>query len=672
MTPTTSCKQAVTYFSPTAQSSPLYGKERLARDVQLDVEFLTAAGYQAAPLLRGRTRGLAVRVADRSARLSGLDYRTRLRTPVALPALAADVPSYDGALPDVKPGLESTWVASYVLAACGFPVAPSPRTGARLYQPMHGSAAPFLAKPFLGSPPSRIYDTGTGATLGPVEFGSGPFALGTVRQVSARKVTSVVSLADDPSLPAFIGNDTHCSGRIELWVQVDGTEWAASSIVMANAFYSATLTYAPTLQLQLVGPGGSKTMTGPAVPADGAWHRIGAHWDDAAGGATFAVDAQVVFVGGTPMGIASPTSDADWVATLQTVAPVAEIHITAGLAVADPFLDTAFTAAAVLDRSANRLDGIVPGTPAEAWQILQDLAAAEQGAVYLTADGTPNMATRARLLTTAAQVSQRDVDAASDLFDLAYEQLTVDKVANIITAPYQPVTVTAQAKAWTPSQTVVIPGASSVTLQAGYTGLATSQRSITGHANTAADGTGTSYTLGSTGPVTVSVTYLSDIAAAVTVTNSLGVPVWLVDSSGQTDLTLTGDLIGQGSGANPPVITSQTSRDTYGDQPLTLPANMWVQRREFAAGLAMVTAGDLAVPQPVFTDLPIPGDPRLEPFDRITARDPDNTGVALDLWYVGGTHAVEASGHYETQVIARPARNRYLAGTGLPGVDLVG
>ncbi len=73
----------------------------------------------------------------------------------------------------------------------------------------------------------------------------------------------------------------------------------------------------------------------------------------------------------------------------------------------------------------------------------------------------------------------------------------------------------------------------------------------------------------------------------------------------------------------------------------------------------------------MFAGLEIPGDPQLD-VRQDHARDPDNTGLVLDLWYVGGTHAIDASGHYVTQAVARPARNRYLAGTGLPGVDLVG
>jgi hypothetical protein len=158
----------------------------------------------------------------------------------------------------------------------------------------------------------------------------------------------------------------------------------------------------------------------------------------------------------------------------------------------------------------------------------------------------------------------------------------------------------------------------------------------------------------------------------ITVYNGSTSSLWMVDSSGSPDLTMTGDTITQESGVAPGVVTDATSRALYGDQPISLPSNRWVQTKSFGWGMAMAVAGDLAQPQPVFTALPIPGDPRLEFFDRVAVSDPDNTGAQLDVWYVGGTHGVDASGSYVQQLVARPARNRFLAGTGLVGIDLVG
>ncbi len=100
----------------------------------------TARGCKAAvPLLRGTTRGLATRVGDRSAKLSGLDYRHKLRSKITLPALAADVPEVrQNLFPTTNRPSNATWVVSYVLSGCGFPLAPPPRSQyCRFYGPMH-------------------------------------------------------------------------------------------------------------------------------------------------------------------------------------------------------------------------------------------------------------------------------------------------------------------------------------------------------------------------------------------------------------------------------------------------------------------------------------------------------------------------------------------------------
>lgn len=668
-------RNAVRFFAPTATTSPLAGKEKLNRDLHLDVEFLTAAGWQSVPLLRGISRGLSARVASRTAELSGLDYRTRLRTPVVLPAMAADVPEYGNLFP-TKPGMESTWIASYALSACGYPMSPPPRDECRLFVPMHGSAMAFVSEPYMGSRASRTWDAGLVTTVGPVEFGPGPFILATQRQSTLRQVQMHHQFADGAPMFASTGRS---AGRLEMWVAPSVDDWDSTTTVDVFTFDTILCQVTYTVngsvnQLQLTNDAVTRTINGPAFPRDGAWHQAGVHWDDAAGSAVFCVDGALTTVAFTPTPVTSGGTDSDAVVEIATVPPMAELHVTTGITAATSWQPTTYTQPAVLDRLQNRLDGIVPGAAMEGWLILQELAAAEQGAVWLDPDGRPHVASRARLVSTAAQVPQRTVDATADMFDLAYDY-HLDKVVNIVTAAYQAITVAVQAKAWSLGATVQLAAQQSVTILASYNGLATSQRFFSGTANTKSDGTGTQYTYGdliTVGAVKATITYTSDTTATIVITNTLSSPVWLVDTSGNPNVIIEGDAISQAAGPDPAVVTNAASRDKYGDQPLTMPDNRWVQKREFAWGVAMATAGDLAQPAPVFADIPIPGDPRLEPFDRLTVQDPDNTELHTDVWYVGGTHTIEATGQYTQQLVARPARDRFLAGSGLVGVDLVG
>jgi hypothetical protein len=673
---------AVRYFSPVAAASPLAGKPRLGRDVQADVEFLTAVGWQPVPLLRGTSRSLPVRVAAQEATLTALDYRSRLRTTVQLPTMVADAVD-DGVSFSVKPGMEATWVVSYVLFKCGFSVAPPPRLGCRLYMPMHGSAMPFISREFDGSPSGAFDAFDASGQRREIRFVPGPYLLACERGTTARIDVHADLAAGD----RLIGADGRSSGRIELWLLADGP-WPnqAVSVDVTNPDPIATFVdagfiigFAGAMSLFLGnGLAPPVLVTGPSVPLDGAWHLVGVHWNDAAGSVTFRIDETSTTVAFTPTTAnAGSCGDAD-VALYVSEACVAEVQVTAGLAPTDVWQPTSYTSPAVVDRSPNKLDGIVDQTAREGWLILQELAAAEQGAVWLDADGRPHYATRGRLLSDAAQVPQRVVDADSDILELAYDY-DLDKVVNVVIANYSPTVFARQATAWTLNETVFIPHGSTVTVEATLTGgLATRQRTLSGHANTTADGTGTDYTFQwgfintfTTGPVVVSVTFPTPSSAVLRLTNTLGVGVWLVDATGAASLILTADTISQGTGADPAVIADTASRAVYGDQPLPLPTSPWTQRRAWAAGIAMAAIGDLATPQPVLTDLTIPGDPRLEPFDRFTARDPDNTELAIDLWYVGGRHRIDAGG-YTHQIAARPARNRFLAGIGLVGVDLVG
>lgn len=86
----------------------------------------------------------------------------------------------------------------------------------------------------------------------------------------------------------------------------------------------------------------------------------------------------------------------------------------------------------------------------------------------------------------------------------------------------------------------------------------------------------------------------------------------------------------------------------------------------------MAVLCSLRNPQQPLTKLNIPADPRLQFYDRIRARDQGGSELDADYWVTGSTEAADSAGGYWAQLSARQARNRFVAGTGLVGLDIVG
>jgi hypothetical protein len=662
--------QAPAYFSVFNTGSPLFGLPRLARDVQVDIEYHTPSGWQGVPVLRGLSRGLPVTVAQGTAQLQAIDYRARLRNMVSLPVCCASAKL--GLTNLTRPGLESTWVASYVLYQCGLPVSPPPPVGTRVWAPMHGSAIPFIGAP-IGSPFawSGTFTAGAG-TNDPVLFDTGPFLLGTKRGQLTH-----ASPEPTPAGTAMFDANGHSAGRIQMWVKTDGAENVPFVVQCTNSYYaSPTLVSAglaaPFHVLGLILQNGVNSVnpTGPTIPVDGGWHQIGVEWSDAAGTVTWCLDGQLTTGSFTPTPASTGAVDV-WQAVITATAPVAEVIVSTGLPTTTPWQPLTYTPPVALTRLAGRLDGIVVQPPAQAWTILQELLTAEQGSVYFDATGTLQIAPRRVLLTAAAQTVQRTVDGTRDMFDLAYD-FTLDKIYNQVKGAYQAIDVASAGIGWSLTDLIILPAGQQITLTIACPDMASRNRVLIGLANTASDGSGTSYVIGAAPNTTSNVTYPAAGIAAVVVTNTSAGTLYLVDTTGTPALSLIGDVVTQGAGSTPAVLSDPASIALYGPLPFDLPTNQWVQQQAMAAGLAMAILPDLAWPQPVFPAIPMAGDPRLQPFDRVHLQDPTSTAVAADVWVVGQTHTLDGTGNHVGQLVCRPARNRFLAGSGLVGQDLVG
>lgn len=669
---------AVQYWSRLNVDSPLHGKARASRDAKLAIELLTSAGWQSVPLMtRGVLRSLPVSVKDRRASLQLLDARDRFRTPIELPALVAEGP-YNGSDFPSMPGLEAAWPVAAALWRCGFPLSPPPRDGCRLWVPMHGSAMPVIGREHVGGPSSAFtrQPAGSGTTFERVQFDDdAPFFLA---------ISYPASYADPQTLMEGFAVDTgsamwdaagRSSGRIEAWCKIPASPstatvayytdlWADGAGVGGNADPNVEFRILRdgTSRLRLSGGGGVlRTITGPTYTHDGAWHLFGVHWDDAAGSATFRRDSTSDVVAYTPTASPDlPVSNAVRY-LLDLRVPTAEVQVTTGITVGTAWQPLTWDPGVVVDRPQNRrLTGIYPSDPEQAWKLLQQIYGAERGLVWVDVDGVLQLWTAARLNTSDALTPVRTVTSTRDLLSLGYRD-DRDMIRNIIRCGYTTVAATASAPLWTLTSLVRIETGQTWTVDVVLTAPIASEPTLVGTGSTSATGGGGSqWLVNALSPVRGLVTVTSPTTATITVTNLTGVPVFLSTFDGEPDLTLNAAAVSKQDGV-PVEVRDQASIDEYDPSPLDVPANPWFQTRGWALGRAYGLLGLLREEQIVYTDLEIPGDPRLDPLDRLQVQDGHGLMLDTEVSLLQRSDAI-AGGRYNSTLIARPARDQWLLG----------
>jgi hypothetical protein len=675
---------AVRYWSRFNPASPIYGKPRANRSADVAVEFLTDGGWESVPrLTNGVMRSLPVSVGDATASLELLDARDRFRTPITLPGAIADGP-WDGVSHPTKPGLEASWIVSYILWQCGYPLSPPPRSTCVLWQPMHGSAIPFVQAAYAGAPLAYQVEIAS-ATTPPVRIpftGDAPMFLAAdpvVGDPAAATGGWLYTKSPCASVAAdgWDGNGRCIGIRVEAWVQVQ--------VVSPDPFPVFIETYVDTVSTVArvqcyVGSDGrmyaiveNDTVTtqinGPTLTPGSGWHFVGWHIDDVNGRAAFRLDNTTYTYVFTPT-TASPRALTQAVYTDVTAfCPIAEIHVSMGhgLAETDPWLPTTYTKPAAVDRLQNRqLTGIAPGAkPVEAWTLLQQVAGAERALVWVDYDGVPTVWSRARLNSPDALTAVRTVTAKTDLLSLSYRD-DRDMIRNIVRVPYSPITAAGSTPIWSLTELASIPAGESRVYKVKFDALASSTLVVDGRANTSSAGTGTAYSFSAIfgNGVAVNVTLTSPTTADLTARNITNTTLYLVDGSGVPYLILSGQPL---KTEEPPdvEVSDAASRTEFGDSPLDVTGNPWIQTEAFARGTAFQLLALLRDEQVVFDDIVIPGDPTLEPFDRIRLQDP--TGLVLDTPLTLENVSDEFTNPgYESALVARPARGQWIAGG--PGV----
>lgn len=641
-------QHAARYFSRHNTTSPLYDKERLGRDTTCSVRFLTTDGPQDVPLFAGHTRAMTVDAGERTASLDALDYRERLRTKVTLPAVLGEQP-YDGVTFPQSPGLESTWVVSYVLAQCGIYVSPPPRAGCRSWTAMHGSAFPHLADMVLGVGIAYT-DPGDGE-LRPIQYQWGPYLLATEDAPDGGSI--LASHASTRTGPRIFDSDGHTRGRIELWSTTpSGSLWRVTLRAQQhgnNGQAEFALSPLGQLTLTITHNGVDTGIVGPSVTPGSDYVPLGVWWDSATGQVRWRV-AGVTTTGSftPPSPIAGPSVEDTERFDVQIEAfdgvSVADVQVTAGTTSSDLWLDEAdWTPGAIIDRGQNRLMGIVDSNTQDAYTLLAELAAAEYGAAWFDADGIYQYASAARLTTTQAQTVQRAVTSATEILDLATDD-RIDTVRNVVSCPYRPVVLQRDAVAWELAEVIYIGPGASVDIWTELAGPSVGGYSVD-FPDVAAAGGGGPESLPVEGlPVQLGDLWVtlqertSATVARLTVLNRSSSRVGLVDSDGRPSMIIRVDWLEQIEGDAAPEWRNESSISEFGEQPLALPSNPWRQRRDHAEGIAMHTCTMLARPRQTITDLVIPGDPRIEFYDRLRVVDEGGTEMDRTIWVTGRDH----------------------------------
>jgi len=661
--------RSIRYWSRFNTASPMYGRPRMGVPVTATVELLTANGWQGVPRFQGLTRALPVDVGQRIAKLGVLDQRQLLRGALSLPVIIADAPQTTP-FSRQSPGLESTWVASFVAAQNGYYVSPPPRPGCRLWTPMHGSTFPFIGDLVTGVSVAQVADVATTLPIAPVTFDTGPFLLGTAVLPDFTRLKTTATTTHDQATARIVGADGHSRGRIEMRAKeapAGGTlTFRLDNLAYGgHAYVDLTVTSGDVLQLNIDMTGNGFTLTtvnGPTLVRASTWRSIGVWWDTATGQVRFWLDGAATSATFTPPTPAAwnPAVEA-YDTTVDLIGwQVAEVQLTGGTAAADLWVDQIpFTPRAVIDRG-YPLQGIVDTSPQDSWQILTDLASGGLGATWFDEDSILQAAMPGRLVGESAQVVQRVLTSLTDIIDLAYDD-RADTVRNRIICPYSPIVFHSGETLWTSPEKVWLGPGKTAVIYATLGNPFVATPAVSAQANTKADGTGT------VGNVGVTAVYPSAREAVITVRN-YGVGVYLVDTSGQSALKVTGNWLEQSAGAVPPDYSDVAPGQP--EQPLTLPSNRWVQDRSVAAGLAMAVLCNLRRERQTLTNLAIPADPRLQFFDRIQVQDKTSTGLDTPFWVAGV--AEDYGPGYIAKLTARQAQNRFLAGVGLAGEDLVG
>jgi len=399
---------AVGYFSPFNEDSPVVGFERDTAPMEANVQVVTPAGVFKQNVFTGQMAD--IRVSGRTAGLSAVSAtRLALDAALTLPTVFSN-----------REGCSTDWLMSWIAARGGQYAGIAPSTKTRFWAPLHGSIHPHMTGP-LGYGAAyffRASSTPTGPFgLRPPQQIPGPFYTAMHAQ-QLEDETHQISLGPDrpyaldtevPGIDVAEMNDflsqDNSEGRLTFWIRGDPADAAPSSMdddptnVFLFDFFIFNPPTAATIRLQInaatrnpvVRLDSTQTLTGGPIPSDGEWHFCGFIWQYATGLARFRMDN--VFwdlTGFTTTPASLPLTDAaqsasaagGLVHSYNSHLPIAEVQLETGPGLfTEQFARFYPTPQApslnLLTRPTYQwIEVVAEPTPLQGWTVLQELAQA--------------------------------------------------------------------------------------------------------------------------------------------------------------------------------------------------------------------------------------------------------------------------------------------------------
>lgn len=350
-----------------------------------------------------------------------------------------------------------------------------------------------------------------------------------------------------------------------------------------------------------------------------------------------------------------------------------------------PAFNDAFAPTAVMDPSLNTLVAIPDTGGQDVWGVVQQIADAEQGVAGLDELGVFRFRNRNTL---AKAASVRTISADQSLATIQTET-SMAGYANHVTAPISGLTIGPLAWVWVPSEVPRVPPMGTwtqvvstdhpvVALALTDSGICPANQAPDGHtywrACLAPDGAGAEVHYG----ITITCTQLSSASIRVTATSTRTVPVYLVTpigvgypgtSQGQPALFLGGQFV-LDSGQPADSTTDTTSSSAVADAQwpplvpdggavtnplrehlLALSDNPWRQDAGSTQQLVIDVLNDLCSRRPLWTNVKIMHDPRLQLGDRVTLSDPNVTGMASEDAFI---YSIQVADDWTATLDLRP------------------
>lgn len=650
--------------------SPFSGAltSRVGLPVKVELGWRGGAGPEYVSSFVGSLRQADADAAEGVGSFTALDWRERIAGAVDLPVLVADDLSKD-IVASKRPGLNAQWMLDWLLRQSGFCASPPVRAQCLLSATLHGSVWPEVGTLTGGFTREASTNVASGALhYREASDGSGLLALTNAADDGFSTIVYALWALTNPLTPSngttllieFDHLDWNPPGTANPGVTLCslgdtkvGQTWVGVDVVLSGGSYQT--------RVSVMNNGGTLLQSNLAATApDGGYFAVALTWgaSNVTGvirnnGAEFPVTVAGAASGGQPI-------DKAWISTGTTDTITGAVIIEwAGFQVTtEAYTPTVwndgFAPTARLEPCLNELVGTPVLSGVDRWEAVSGLVEAELGVLFLDESGAVVFYNRQHMQQ-AAPVATLTADQS--LLGLSSSE-QIDSVRNAVAVPASPVRLAPEQWVWTLAETVKVPGRGQVVLAADLEGNAYAVDTSVGvfpspnsawagfgsgyRASTRLDGTGTAI---SNLTVTVAV-YQARLE--VTVRNPNSQPVWLVnntnadtvDEQGEPCLQIRGRLLldaagGDNQGSYLASASSATSVAAYGEQALDVDSNPWRQTLAAAQDLAGWLLGMLAVPRPVFADVPVTARLGVQLADKVTVVEPDVLQVATDAWVTG-------------------------------------